>query len=201
MVWCVNGGARVAVRPICASHQALRWPPYLARWESTGRGWPIETPLARRSAGGARPARQRASSRSAQGATGDFGRRRGGAVHGPPAAPRRPTATRAGESSCHGHFSRRAPWEGRLVARSARMGGGGPATRWSRAPPTSARGCRPRRSRIGPNPAKNWWACSSGRATNSPCPRTVPAPALNRVARAAKKPPLRTRIRVGSKLA
>ena len=60
---------------------------------------------------------------------------------------------------------RRAPWDGRTG--SARMGGLGPVTRWSRPPPTSARGCRPRRSRIGPNPAKKWWACSSGRATNS----------------------------------
>ena len=34
-----------------------------------------------------------------------------------------------------------------------------------------ARGCRPRRTRIGPNQAKNWWASSPGRAVSSRCPR------------------------------
>ena len=44
-----------------------------------------------------------------------------------------------------------------------------------RPPPKDARGCRPR---IGQNPAKNWWECSPGCAARSPCPRTVPTPAL-----------------------
>ena len=59
---------------------------------------------------------------------GDFGRRRGGEVHGPSTVPPRPTATRAGRSSRHGHTSRRAPRHGRAVVRSARVGGGGPVT-------------------------------------------------------------------------
>ena len=59
---------------------------------------------------------------------GDFGRRRGGGVHGPSTVPPRPTATRAGRSSRHGHTSRRAPRHGRAVVRSARVGGGGPVT-------------------------------------------------------------------------
>ena len=86
---------------------------------------PIEAPSARRSAGSARPARQRARSRSAQGvATRGFGRRRGGEVHGPSAGSRGLTAARAGRSSRRGHTSRCVPRDGRVVTNSARVGGG-----------------------------------------------------------------------------
>ena len=46
-------------------------------------------------------------------------------MHGSFAAPRRPTATRAGRSSRRRHTSRRVLRDGRVVGRSARMGGGG----------------------------------------------------------------------------
>ena len=95
---------------------------------------PIEAPSARRSAGSARPARQRARSRSAEGvATRGLGRRRGGEAHGPSAGPRGLTAARAGRRSRHGHTLGCAPRSGQLRGRAARMAGGGPVTRRERA--------------------------------------------------------------------
>jgi hypothetical protein len=49
-------------------------------------------------------------------------------VHGQFAAPRRSTAARAGGRSRRGHTPRLAPRDRRVVARRARLGGGGPAT-------------------------------------------------------------------------
>jgi hypothetical protein len=46
-------------------------------------------------------------------------------MHGPSAARRSPMATRAGRSSHSGHTPRCAPRDGRVVAHSARVGGGG----------------------------------------------------------------------------
>ena len=95
---------------------------------------PIEAPSARRSAGSARPARQRARSRSAEGvATRGLGRRRGGEAHGPSAGPRGLTAARAGRRSRHGHTLGCAPRSGQLRGRAARMAVGGPVTRRERA--------------------------------------------------------------------
>ena len=95
---------------------------------------PIEAPSARRSAGSACPARQRARFRSAEGvATRGLGRRRGGEAHGPSAGPRGLTAARAGRRSRHGHTLGCAPRSGQLRGRAARMAGGGPVTRRERA--------------------------------------------------------------------
>ena len=49
-------------------------------------------------------------------------------MHGPSAARRGPMATRAGRRSHSGHTPRCAPRDGRVVAHSARVGGGGPVT-------------------------------------------------------------------------
>ena len=54
-------------------------------------------------------------------------------MHGPSAGPRDLTATRAGRSSRRGHTPRCAPRDGRVVAHSARVGGGGPVTPCQRA--------------------------------------------------------------------
>ena len=114
---------------ICASHQALRWPPYLARWESARRRalhrGPISTPQ-RRQGPPTPPGRALAVRRRCH--RGDFGRRLGGGLHGPSAAPRRPTATSTGRSSRHGHTPRCALRCVRGRAGWCRTGGGGPAT-------------------------------------------------------------------------
>ena len=54
-------------------------------------------------------------------------------MHGPSAAPRRPTAKRAGGRSRRGHTPRLAPRDRRVVARRARVVGGGPVSPRERA--------------------------------------------------------------------
>jgi hypothetical protein len=128
LVWCVSGGARVIVR----SHLCLTPGPSSATLHSEmgvhtaagGRSRPHRHAVA--PVAPARAAKPRARGPLDGCHRGDFGRRRGGEVHGPSTVPRRPTATRAGRSSRHVHTSRRAPRHGRVVVRSARVGGGGP---------------------------------------------------------------------------
>jgi hypothetical protein len=135
LVQCISGEASVAFRSPSVPHTRPFDGHFTSRDESPhGHGRPIETPSARHSAGGARPLRQRERRRPASGVTaGGFGRRRGGGVHGPSAASRRPTAARAGRSSGRGYTPRQAPRDGRIEARSAGTGGGGPVSPRQRA--------------------------------------------------------------------